>query len=411
LAAAEIRQMVDVDLALHESVRQHQQVTIKTTLQRLGEAPANVSVVQPAKLTDESPLGGSHAARTKTAATGRSLTAILGSSAAASAKQDSFGRRSAAAELTANLEHNPQLLADLRKQLWTVGQAADAIRTQLEALAATPDGSGEAVIRALIADIQAPREARWHAMTLMLTLHKPEPSTLQALRQVADNDTDPLAGPGVLALAAQVHRGQTDGSLTDNSLLQYLLTKAELTFAADRGQTARPELAASGLQPSNNPKVWLVALGNLGGEQVYSQVAPYLVDQREGMRREAINSLRFVPTTTARIALLKALQKDPSPYARRAAAETALYHPQKYMEESVLRALKEDAHPEVQIGAAWTVAVWAVTAPGLYAEIKAAADRATNPNLKQILGQMAVGSISEVQAQAEAAKAALQEAP
>lgn len=386
LIRAVIAQRVVVDLAMHELARQRQEVRANTTVVLKGPAPTvpgeSTSVGGMPKEAAFEQVGR----RAKRAATGRGVADVLGASGRAHKARNWHARRNAAGELAANLAADPKVVDDVRAVLWGGKAKADALRTAVEGLGTAGNPASTALLTELIRDKRAPTNARWHGIALMVTLHGIDSTVVDALIAVSQDERDPVYKTASAALAAVVHRARKKAPMAEQRAYNYLLARAESCFALDHGDI-RPTGATESI--SQNPTLWVMALGNLGGAEIYPLIAPYLVDKRRWLRRHAIEALRFVPTNEARLAMIKAMQRDPSPYNRRLAAEKALYHPQYLMEEHVLRALREDRHPEVQLGAAWATAVWGVTTPGLYVEIRHAAERAVNEQLKKTLLQLA----------------------
>ncbi len=386
-----IEQVVKVNLSLDPRVQQKHHVQTDVTMKLRSRVDAPLAVVV-GGLAPESSFE-SLRPRVRAKPTTRGVQPILDASKTAQDKRDWHKRRKASNELAANINGNMAAKQDLRAMLWLGKAKADALRTAVEALGTTEDPTGRAMLAELIGDKAAPYTSRWHAIALMVTLRNPGKALVDVLMKVSHDETDDAYKTATAALAAVVHRARKKDPTAEKKAYGYMMRRATATFEVDHarrlgtlkeGARYKPNPLASG-----NPMLWVMALGNLGGEKVFKLVQPYLVDNRKSMRRHAIGAMRFIPTNPARLAIVKAMQRDPSPYNRRAAAETALYHPQYLMEEHVVRSMREDLHPEVQLGAAWTLAVWGVTAPALYQEIRNAAERADNKMLKKTLLEMA----------------------
>lgn len=386
LASMRYDHNLTADLTLHEKVPQRHQVRTVIELTRKGNAPKGLaSSVDLADLRTEDQLEKvQRRPEVARKPSGRSIDEIVADSGQAQARRDWKVRREAAADLAATLAARPAEIVKVREALWQGKLDGDALRTHVEGLGYARTAAASEVLEEIAERKDAPYMTRHSVVTLAGTMAQPSPRMVKALQAIANDESDPVFSAAVLALGAQARLRETDQPGLAARLRSHVMAKGKATFVLDRSGLA-PGRHGEGPAPSTNPGVWLQAMGSLGGADVWPLVEPYVVDQRDHMRLYAIEALRFIPLPAARMALAKAMQLDPRPENRRRAAEIALYQPQQAMEESVVRALREDPAAAVQIGAAHTLAVWGVTAPGLYAEIAAASQRSMNPKVKKIL--------------------------
>lgn len=374
-----------VDLTLHESYPQQTSIHGQMVLKRLGDAPEKK--LNLADLRTDAQLQPEPKAELVKPT--RTVQQLIEASGEAQQKGDWLARRTASRELAATLTTDPQKIPLLLQNLREPGLDGDALRTQVEALAGADTPQTHQAIATALLDPTVPYLARHSLATVVTFLAHPTPAVLDAAWKVALDPQSDIQAAAALGVAAQAKLHETDNPQLAAQLRAQILAQATAWLAGKK----TPEQ----LQTLDERDMWLQALGNMGGEDVWPLVAKWVTDKNDQRRLYAIEALRFVPVTAARVALAKAMQLDPYATNRRRAAEIALYHPQQVMQEPVVRALREDPSPKVRIGAAMALAVWAVTSPGLNAELAAAEAREVNPQTKQILADLQPETLVEPQ--------------
>lgn len=390
LAQAAYRYLLVADLTLTPQVTQRYEYRTEATLLRTNDTPAGwVDAVVIADLRTDSQLQPP-VRRAPTPPTGQPVQATLETSAKASAKLDWQGRRAAMRELAANLRADPKTLQEVATRLRQPGLEGDALRTLLEALATAETPEALAELTLLLADAKAPYYARHSAVTLVSTIGEPPAALLDQTRKLSLDPNSDVYLVATLALAAQARLQQDRDPALAETLRAELLIRAAAVLgpaakAAGIGIGTGTKDASASTEMTHSASVWLKALANMGGDDIWPWVAPFLVSQEHRLRRDAVLALATLTLPAARIALAKSMQKDPDAHIRAEAASVALSHPQWALEEPVLRALREDPSPHVRTAAGYTVAVWAVTYPGLVAELQQAIAAELHPEAKKML--------------------------
>ncbi len=256
----------------------------------------------------------------------------------------------------------------------------DGLRTLVEGLIAADTPASREAHAAAVANPATPYPVRFSLLTAV-TLHpSPSPALVAALWTHVDTPGGDFRLPATLALAAQARVQPSRDAALGAAVDSGLMSRATPVLNPPPGTPASPD---------DEVQLWLRALGNRGGKDAWPLIAPHVTAAHADTRMFALEALRFVPMPEARVALAKALLLEPYARNRRAAAETALYHPQQVLQAPLLKALKDDVHGSVRIGAAHTLATWAVTTPALRTELLAAVDRERIPQVKSILAGLA----------------------
>lgn len=372
-----------VDLTLHESVQQQQQVAVQLELKRqVGGQVLKDTKALGELATDEQLAIRERPAPSRPRDSGRSWSQLVDDTTSAGTRRDWQAQNVAKAELKDKVAHDPAALQGLLQALRQPGLQGEALRTLVEALAYANTDAGRLAYASAMQSPDVPYVARHALVSAASFVAEPTEPVLGALRAILTTPKHELQAAAAMAFAAiahtQVERNTALGPLMQEEVLQ----RAAVWLAGP--EAPKPEIQPEALAHDERD-LWIQALGNLGGKAAWPLLAPYLVAQSDWLRLHAIESLRFVQLPAARMALAKAMLLDPRERNRRMAAETAAYHPRSAMQEPVVRALREDPDPVVRIGAAGTVAAWGITSPGLNAEITAAAERENNADVKRIL--------------------------
>ncbi len=387
LSRATIHYLAQLDATLVASMQQRYALTVDATLTRTAAAPP--TAVDLTSLRTDAQLAPARR-HTKPKPADVAIETLLAQSAAAQAKLDWQKRKAAMAQIAAQLSADPNRLTEVEARLWSPGLDGDGLRTLLEALVTAESAPAMAVLTKLIADKGAPRVARHSALSLLTSVYKPSAALLAAGRKVSLDSEDPLAPIATMALGGQVRvQGRRDPRL-GAELRAAMMKRARpvLEAAAEAKGVGVGDGAPNGTGKTAltyQCEVWLRALQNMGGDGIWPLVEPFLVSQDALLRRVAIEATAEVNLPAARVALAKALQKDPDPHNRAKAASVAGKQPQWVFEKPVVRALREDTSPHVRIAAAQTVAVWTVTYPGLTKVLKQAVAAEKHADAKTII--------------------------
>ena len=388
LARAEYGYTLQVDLTLAPQATDKHSVT--TTI-RLGRRDAGAHVapaaVRLADLRTAAQLEAAHrkarrAERHSAVApiSARSVTEVLTASAHAHAARRWQERRQATLELAGIVGADPVRRQEVLSRLRAPGLDGDELRTLVEALVSAGPGPARAAFAATLTDDGIPRIARHSLLSAVTFMGEPGPAVLDNVRTIVDDRQSLLRVPAAFALAAQGRVQQDRNPALGAELKADVLARAGAVLSPD------PDAPTLSPLPNDDERdMWIQALGNLGGADIWPLVASHVTSQRDRRRLYAIEALRWVPLVVARVALAKAMLLDPEPRNRRRAAEVALYHPQQAMLEPVRRALREDPAGIVRIGAAQTIATWGVTSPALNEDIEEAIARETIPQVRRIL--------------------------
>jgi hypothetical protein len=372
----------DVTLSPTHPMRQRVVTTMRLTRDLTAgdlTTPLADTPIDPATLVAERQRAAQHQPP-RQVASGRTVLAILADSEAAHLARDQTRASALGDELVATLEQRAEGLPDLVAALREAGLDGHRLRALSTALVAARTPTARGALATLLGDASVPYLAR-HGLVSALTF-APElaPEVLAAALAVLDAPDDPVRVAAAHALAGQAQ----------------LLEKRRAPVAADlRADLLARATVSLGTPGHPDRGLWLSAVGNLGGVELWPLVAPFVVSQDERERLYAIEALRFVPLPAARLALAKAMRLDPAHANRRRAAEMALYHPQTAMQESVLRALREDPDPSVRLGAAHVVAVWGVTSPALNDAVARAAETERHPDVRRALAELRPVSLDD----------------
>ncbi len=375
LTAMDFTCVVNTDVTWHKRVPHHFQVGFRAQSQRTALVAGDwvTGVDLNALLTGEQIAGKTEKPEALPAPTPRALGVILEEAAEATVKGEAIERSRLSMELRVNVSASLPVLGQVLTMLKTPGLQGGALMTLVEGLAyATSDAAKIAYAKALL-DPSLPRLARFSLVAAAATIEEPTPQVLDAIRTCAK---DPACD--VRSQAALVWGTIASLELDSNPSLGAYLRNELLA-------TAAPSLLTNDATPDPGPDtgLWIRALGNLGGVEVWPMVAPWLSSNDDLVRGFALRTLRFVPVAAARQALAEAIREEPDHRNRSEALTAAMYQPRAAMEKAVKRAMREDSDSAVRLDAGYLVAHWGLTSPGLYAEIKDAALHEIKPEVKE----------------------------
>ncbi len=383
IAVLDVLLVVNQDASLHRAVPLTYQVGFRAQAQRtsVGAAPWADELAPDTLLTGDQLEAEETPSAPPPAPTMRPLEDILIGTAAATQNGKPIERAELSEELQANVTNSLTVLGQVLTRLKTPGVEGDELRTLSEGLAfATSDAARVSYAKALV-DPSFPRTARSSLLVAAAFVNAPSAELLAAVSACATNPNSDVRPQAALAWGAIASRQLTDDPPLGASIRDALLAAAS------------PALTTSSSKPSPGPDtgMWLRGLGNLGGIEIWPLVSPWLLVEDRAVRRHALRALRFVPLTGARQAIAKAIREDSDPRNRRTAVGVAIFQPRAAMEMAVKRAMREDEDGTVRLDAAYTVASWGMTSPGLYAEINDAAEREINPVVRDgLLGLLPV---------------------
>jgi HEAT repeat protein len=320
------------------------------------------------------------------APSGRSPAEIVAASGAAHEAGDSQARRSAMLDLAATIRHDPKTLVAVEGQL-RGDVDGDGLRTLVEALthANTPESLG--LMNDVLKDEDAPALSR-HSLALAAgTMGEPTSELVQTLMALSREPLDMVATAALLGLGVQGNR-QHAGPFTED-IRNDVIARAEAVLGnEDKLDPANPGAPPAWDLEPGVIQAWLSAVGNLGGEEAWPLMAPYLKHPNEFVRHAAVAGLIYVPGRDVRMAVAEMIEIDPSHWVRRRAVQTAGNMPQSAFENIIIRTMREDDAPDVRLECARVLAVWGIENPGLYALIADAAQREPDKSTKKVMGQL-----------------------
>jgi len=315
---------------------------------------------------------------------------------------DHTRRRHAMKQLAAAIKVVPAALPVVTERLRTPGVEGNELRTLVEALSLANTPEAFDTMSDLMEDPATPSLAR-HSVTVAAGLVDSPPAALiDALLRLSRGPMDEVGAAALLGLGIQ---GNAQRAGAESARVREdLLGRAQGALSAGGPNTDAQTVAASGgiAAPTAVPttaglaadieppriSVWLDALGNLGGDDVWPLIAPYMTHPEEWIRDSAVGALYFVTLAEARQALAERLANDPSEHVRRTALRTAANHPQRIFEVAIIRALQEDPAPRVRLEAATALAAWGLDTPALYEVIAVAAEREPDPDVRGVMGEL-----------------------
>jgi HEAT repeat protein len=251
------------------------------------------------------------------------------------------------------MQHQPEIVTQVEAALVDGKLTEPAERTLLEALvgAGTP-GAQQAVAR-LITDDKLVESLRDRALMAATMLHAAEEAFVARLL-AADLDQPARRSATAVTLGA-VARDLTPGQPVRAGQLAAALV-AEAKAALD------PKAAMPSLMDQCN---WLAALGNTGDPQALPAILQALADPKEDVRIAAAHALRFQDPAATADAMTLQMAGDASLDVRTALLHAARWQGAKARLAFVEKALRFDRSEAVRLEAAFTLASWSVTAPGI----------------------------------------------
>jgi len=317
------------------------------------------------------------------APSGRSPAEIVFASAKANATMDSQGRLAAMRDLAATIRQDPGTTLAFIEERLRSDVDGDRLRTMVEALTVADTEESLGAMNAMLTDEEMPQTARHSLAIAAGMMDEPTPALVESLMAIsreslADNS---VAYGALLGLAVQGNR-QHAGPHTERIREDVLARADQILGPQELGAPPRSDVEPQLLQ------AWLTAVGNLGGEEAWPLVEPYMRHPDQWVRLAAVGALAYVPGPEVRLAVAEMIEVDPSHWVRRQAVRMAGDMPQSAFEDLVIRTMRNDDAENVRLECARVLAVWGLESPGLYRLIAEAAEREPDRTTKKIMGQL-----------------------
>jgi HEAT repeat protein len=342
------------------------------TLQRQGTASADwARQLQPGEFQAFDATAAAGTAQRQVQA---SYEELLAAAAKAGEAKNVADRAKAANDLADKLEQEPALIAKVEQQL-RAGVAQDPVeRTLVEALVrADTEGTRQALV-GLAADRQVPQPLRERVLQGAVFVPSPDAVFTEGLRKVAFDMTDPaFASMAAMTLGAALSRQEGAAQATGVTAMAQQ-TQALLAPPAHGEPPATQDVAN-----------WVAALGNTGAPEALPPLLQALTDPRERVRVVAALALRFQEPAAVLPAMQKAMLADDSIHVRDNLLQAARFLGPAQLLPLVQKALMEDRNEFVRMGAANTIAAWALDAPALDEVLKQALAQEPSAKVRESL--------------------------
>ncbi|MCB9740879.1 MAG: HEAT repeat domain-containing protein [Deltaproteobacteria bacterium] len=334
----------------------------------------------------------------------------LAMAASAAGKDKGQLRRQIRQQLSVLIARDPAHAKETAEMLRRGGADVDR-RTLIEALAASDSPAAKAEMASIIDDDSLDGDLRADVATGTTFMPRPGSKLLASLETQSQHaGASRIATSALWALAAQAdlqqkydaalaERLQADvlkrseavlGATGEKLLAEHAAKMGEAPPVADKVDpdtlpddppaAADPLAARPGVEAtSQQAQAFLDALGNLGSPKAFKLIRPWTYHPNHQVRMTAAMALRSVQTSEARTLIIDIMARDSDGWVRRAAVMAAAYHPPAVMADPVKRALKEDAHANVRLAAAYNLAFWSYQNPKMITYVREAAEREPKP--------------------------------
>lgn len=370
IAALQCSQQGSLDLGALGAERSAAHFTLALALRRTGDGDGQWAAhVDPASLLRFDPAAAPPAATAQRAA--RPVAELVRALQSAGPTPAPAVRATLRSEIIEALVARPAAAAEVDAALRADDLSEPAERTLLEALAGSGVAPAQAVLVGLAVDRAIAEALRDRAILAATQATAPGPQFTSALLAAVDAQQGPVAGSTyAVAVGAAVQRL----SRTDPGRAQAL--GAELVRRAG-GVLGGAERPVAGAQSPTAPTLgdqrnWLAALGNSGDPAALPVLLQHLASPKEALRLAAAHALRFQNPQDCKEQMAYALSNDESADVRAALMHAARYMGPAQLATLVEKALRFDKAELVRIEAAYTVASWSATAPGLRKMLAAA---------------------------------------
>lgn len=286
---------------------------------------------------------------------GEVLVAMRTQSAAPAPMQRSQWRAAALAAL----QRQPSAASEMATALRHGGLSEPAERTLLEALAGSGAAAAQEVLVALAVDGALGDGLRDRAVVAATQVVEPSTAFVAKLLAALDGEHGTAASATyAVPLGAAVRNLTASDPVRAQTLSGELLWRARAALVGRRAAAvAAPTLA--------DQRNWLAALGNAGDAAALPTVLELLHAPKEAVRLAAAHALRFQDPANCKEQMAAAMAADDAAEVRAALVHAARYMGPTAMQTFVDKAMRFDRAELVRVEAAYTVASWSVTAPGL----------------------------------------------
>lgn len=351
-------------------------MTIELTWSRPTDA-AWASDLDPAALVSFSAAdtGALEVAEAEPAA--RPLAAVLAEVTDGASRTDAAGRQAYLADLTRSVaaeKDGPRVIARVLREA-SLDERAETLA--IAALVGAATNEAQATVGALVEDTGLDRMLRARLLQATTFLDTPNAGLISTLTAQASSVVDPAfaaaAGTTLGAIAPNIADARPEESRT---IIDVLVAQAAPVLQG----------AADVVSPPAVRMAWLAALGNARDLAVLPLVLEALrEDPNPLVRGSAAFSLRFQPPGACLETMVFAMATDPSIHVRDQVLEAANVMGPTGTLPLVERALFLDESPSVRATAAYTIAAWGTTAPGLRKTLADALKREEAPRVVEAL--------------------------
>lgn len=291
-------------------------------------------------------------------------------------------RAAVRADLIAMMRADVRSVAEVKQRLVAGGLSERTERTLLEALVGTGTPLAQEVVADLITDQALGQSLRDRALVGATLLQNASESFVARLLDLGLRQPAYRSATAV-ALGAVAHDLAPRQPQRAGTLVATLVADAQAALAVGPVGPARhaPVVHTTLLDECN----WLAALGNTGDVAALPAILAALGDPRETVRIAAAHALRFQPSAATHDAMVLRMAADESIGVRTALLHAAQIQGPKARQVMVEKALMFDLSKAVRLEAAFTVASWSVTAPGLRQLLAAALAHEKDPQVQESL--------------------------
>lgn len=327
----------------------------RVSLRRSGSVPASQALrVAAARLVPFDAMADAHAALEHRATA--SFSDLLAAAEDAGDRKARDDRSRVANELAAKLRQEPELVATVVGHL-RQGVAKDPVeRTLVEGLVRAGSGPAQKALAGLAADSTVRADLRERVLAGSVFVSKPDEAFLASLHRLAFEESTYLASMAAMTLGAALSRRLDVDPQGSQKAVQAMASHTQDLLGPARSGEKRPTLA--------DQCNWLAALGNTGAPEALPALLAGLKHSEELVRVSAALALRFQDSAAVLPAMHEALRTDDSIHVRDNLVQAARFMGPDAL-PFVQKALFTDDSEFVRLGAAHTIAAWAMEAPAL----------------------------------------------
>ncbi len=299
---------------------------------------------------------------------------LLAAAARAGTAKNVADRAKVANDLADKLAQEPALVPQIVQQL-RGGVAQEAVeRTLIEALVRADTSAARQALVGLAADRDLPDPLRERALQGAVFVPSPDTAFTDSLRKMAFATGD-LAFAGMAAMTLGAALAHQDGPAKSTGVAEMAEHTKELLAPPAHGQPPAIQDLAN----------WVAALGNTGAPEALDPLLQALQSPHERVRVVAALALRFQDPVAVLPAMQKAMKTDDSIHVRDNLLQAARFLGPALLLPLVQKALLTDRNEFVRMGAANTIAAWALDAPALDDVLKQALDQEPSAKVRESL--------------------------